>query len=135
MFLKRGAARSKKGKTPKIVQYNRDIICLPSSYGDEGSVSIPRGKQRTLLAKLGLQGKITLSSDMNEEAIRDEIRSAFVKAMGDDPSFLYTLANVRLWWEVPINTFSLSLIPVECTGGVQARKIMHLHFGREKTSN
>ena len=62
--------------------------------GVEGAFSIPRGKQRTLLAKLGLKGKITLSSDMNEEAICDEIRSAFVMAMGDDPSFPFTLLQM-----------------------------------------
>ena len=44
--------------------------------------------------KLGLQGKITLSSDMTEEDIRDEIRSAFTEAMGDDSSFPFTFLQM-----------------------------------------
>ena len=78
------------------MQYNRDIICLPSSYGDGGrrSIPVPRGKQRSLLADLGLQGKITLSSDMDEQAIREEIRSVFIEAVGDDPSFPFTFLQM-----------------------------------------
>lgn len=74
------------------MQYNRDVMCLPSSYGDGGwnSISVPRGKQRAILAKLGLQGKVTLSSDMSEDSICNEIRSAFVEAMGHDSSFPFT---------------------------------------------
>ena len=75
-----------------MVQYNRDVICLPSSYGEEGAkcISIPRGKQRSLLAGMGLQGKVILTSQMSEEDIRSEIRSAFVEAMGNDQSFPFT---------------------------------------------
>ena len=35
-----------------------------------------------MLAKMGLQGKVTFSSIMAEDEIRSEIRSAFVEAMG-----------------------------------------------------
>lgn len=43
-----------------------------------------------MLAKMGLQGKVTLTSQMTEEDIRSEIRSAFNDAMGNDPSFPFT---------------------------------------------
>ena len=39
---------------------------------------------------MGLQGKVTLTSVMVEDEIRSEIRSAFVEAMGNDPSFPFT---------------------------------------------
>ena len=91
-FLRRNASLPKKRKAPKITQYNRDVMCLPSSYGDGGQkcISIPRGQQRAYLAKLGLQGKVTLSSVMCKDSIRDEIRSAFKEAMGQDSSFPFT---------------------------------------------
>ena len=78
------------------MHYNRDVVCLPSCYGDGGkkSISIPRGKQRAILAKLGLQGKITLSSNMTEEAICEEIRSAFMEAMGHDSSFPFAFLQM-----------------------------------------
>lgn len=87
---------SKKSKTTKVVQYNRDIICLPSHYAQGGSksVQIPRGKQRAQLADMGLQGKVTLTSEMSEEAIRAEIRSAFMEAMENDPSFPFTFLQL-----------------------------------------
>ena len=68
------------------------MFCLPSSYREEGakSIPIPRGKQRALLANMGLQGKVTLTSHMTEEEIRSEIRSAFVEAMGINTSFPFT---------------------------------------------
>lgn len=74
------------------MQYTRDVVCLPSSYGEEGnkSIPIPRGKQRSMLAKMGLQGKVTLTSIMTEKEIRSEIRSAFIEAMDNDPSFPFT---------------------------------------------
>ena len=37
---------------------------------------------------------MTLSSDMSEDAIFDEVRSAFSEAMGDDPSFPFTFLQV-----------------------------------------
>ena len=74
------------------MQYIRDVLCLPSCYKEEGAktIAIPRGKQRALLANMGLQGKVTLTSQMTEEYIRSEIRSAFVDAMGSNPSFPFT---------------------------------------------
>lgn len=96
-FLRRNTAKpSKKGKSLKVTHYNRDVICLPVTYSKQGlkSISIPRGKQRIKLAELGLQGKVTLSSDMAEEAIFSEIRSAFTEAMGHDPSFPFTFLQI-----------------------------------------
>ena len=43
-----------------------------------------------MLAKLGLQGKVTFTSAMSEENIRSEIRSAFLEAMEHDFSFPFT---------------------------------------------
>ena len=93
-FLRRNVV--KKEKPTKVTQYNRDIVCLPHSFGKQGlkSITIPRGKQRIRLAELGLQGKVTLSSDMTEEAMLDEVRSAFAEAMGHDPCFPFTFLQV-----------------------------------------
>ena len=37
-----------------------------------------------------LQGKVTVTSQLTEDEIRSEIRSAFVEAMGNDSSFPFT---------------------------------------------
>ena len=77
-----------------MVQYNRDVICLPHSYGEGEvkSIIIPRGSQRSTLANMGLQGKVT--SAMSEEEIRCEIRSAFTDPMGNDPTFPFTFLQL-----------------------------------------
>ena len=96
-FLHRNAIRQhKKGKSPKITYYNRDVICLPQSYarGNCKSIPIPRKKARTTLAEMGLQGKISLRSDMLEEAINCEIRSAFADVMGHDPFFPFAFLQL-----------------------------------------
>ncbi len=84
-FLQRRSfnAGKKKEKVSKIVQYNRDVICLPSSYASNGvnSICIPRGKQLTQLAEKGLQGKVTLNSSMSEEEVRQEIGSIFLVSL------------------------------------------------------
>ena len=98
-FLRRSSAKTlKKEKKNKLIQYNRDVVCLPHSFAKEGlsskSITIPRGKQRIRLAELGLQGKVTLNSDMSEEDIFTEIRSAFADAMGHDPCFPFKFLQV-----------------------------------------
>lgn len=95
-FLLRNSFKEKKAKVQKEVQYTRDIMCIPSSFGEGGikSIPIPRGKARSQLVKLGLQGKVTLSSAMSEEAIMEEIRSAFTEAMGNNPSFPFIFLQV-----------------------------------------
>ena len=61
-----------------------------TSYICHTRFEIPRGKQRIRLAELGLQGKVTLSSDMLEQGIFEEARSAFGEAMGHNPNFPFT---------------------------------------------
>ena len=75
------------------MHYNRDIICLPHTFAKSGlkSISIPRGKQRIRLAELG---KVTFSSEMSEDEISTEIRSAFAEAMGHDPCFPFKFLQV-----------------------------------------
>lgn len=68
------------------------IICLPKSYQINGSIKIPRGqKSREFLARNGLIGKISLSSNMNEEEIMTEISSVFAAKMGSDSNFPFTI--------------------------------------------
>ena len=82
-FHRNAARHSKKGKIPKVTYYNRDIVCLPQSYARENykSIPTPHGKAHTRLAEMGLQGKVSLRSDMLEETINCEICSAFSEAM------------------------------------------------------
>ena len=58
-FLRRDQQKRKKAQ--KVVHYNRDVICC---YG-EGGDTIPRGL--CWLYKMGLQGKVTLTSVMSED--------------------------------------------------------------------
>ena len=77
---------AKKKKT--VETYERDIVCLPYDHpNDSGLFAYPRGKVRTMLARNGLIGKITLHSWMDEEEIRAEICSCFSRAFGNDESF------------------------------------------------
>ncbi len=43
----------------------------------DNSFAYPRGRYRAYLGKLGLIGKLHLSSDMNEDDVKEEIRSVF----------------------------------------------------------
>ena len=73
----------KSGTRQRIYTYDRDIICLPrSQLGKDGLVRISRKKSlRDYLAMNKLVGKIRLTSDMNERAIFQEIRSVFENPM------------------------------------------------------
>ena len=71
----------------KVFTYDRDIICLPKSYGSSSSIPIPRS--RTKLAQNGLIGKIRLRSDMTQEDIFHEIRSVFRGPMEGSSTFLF----------------------------------------------
>ncbi len=86
----------KKGKAPKVINYNRDVICLPSSYACKGvnNISTPRGRQRSHLAEMGLQGKVTVSSDMTEEAVLQEIQSVFSGIIEDDEQFSFKFLQI-----------------------------------------
>ena len=83
-------------KTPKITYYNHDVICLPQSYsrGNFKSIPIPRKAAHTKLAEKGLQGKVSLRSDMLEETINCEIRLAFAEVMGHDPFFPFVFLQL-----------------------------------------
>lgn len=54
---------------------------------NSSSYSYPRGRYRASLGKMGLIGKIHLSSDMNEDDVKKEICSVFQGPMGNDPDF------------------------------------------------
>lgn len=79
--------RSNSKTKEKVFTYDRDIICLPKSYGRSSNIPIPRS--RTQLSKNGLIGKIRLTSDMTQEDIFDEIRSVFRGPMQGSSTFLF----------------------------------------------
>lgn len=82
-----------KAKAPKVITWDRTIVCLPSSYVESlksSDIPIPR-KKRSILAANGLIGKIHLESDWTEEEVFAEIRSVFSSAMGDDSTFPFTI--------------------------------------------
>lgn len=74
--------------------WDKDIICFPEDYiANPQEVSIPRGKSRTELAKMGLVGKIRLDSSMDETDIREEIRSVFSEQMQHDTQFPFKILH------------------------------------------
>ena len=80
-----------KNKAPvreRVYTYDRDIVCLPQSYA--GKI-IPIPRNREVLSRAGLVGKITLSSNMSEEEIFDEIRSVFRGPMGKSSDFPFEI--------------------------------------------
>ncbi len=89
------AQKQKMGKVVKEVTYNRDIICLPMRYlpkSLKSNVKIP--KDRSELSRCGLIGKITLSSNMTQEEIFNEIRSVFRTAMGENKEFSFDVLQL-----------------------------------------
>lgn len=66
------------------------LLCLPRSYESRGgTIKIPRGTGiRDYLAN---NGKIRLTSDMDEKAIFDEIRSVFRTPMNDCHLFDFSI--------------------------------------------
>ena len=73
-----------------MVTWDRTILCLPKGYGaleQSRITAIPKGKARAALQARGLCGKIRLHSDMTEDEVLSEVRSAFRDAMEDDSSF------------------------------------------------
>ena len=85
----------KKTKKERIFSYERDIICLPSWYRSKMSgncIPIPRGiDSRQYLAKHSLLGKITLTSDMTEMQIFNEIYSVFNDSFGGRENFKFLI--------------------------------------------
>ena len=64
----------------------KDIICLPKE-SDGLEILIPRGSSRSALAGKGLIGKLTLSSYMDEQEIRELICEVFQGAFGGDKQY------------------------------------------------
>ena len=87
------AGRSE-GQSPKVVAWDRTIICLPSCYPECSKsgkdIAVPR-KKRAVLATNGLIGKIHLESDWSEDDVFAEIRSVFSDAMENDTHFPFKI--------------------------------------------
>ena len=97
VFLSKRAPRlqSSTSRKEKVYTYDRDIICLPKYYYQNGTIKIPRkSSEREILATNGLIGKIRLSSEMNEGEIENEIRSVFNGPMQDDPLFDFKILQM-----------------------------------------
>ena len=71
------------GRATKCSHYVRDILCLPKSWCDDpGQVVIPRGERRNKLAKNGLFGKISFTSDLSADDMSKEVCTVFATPMG-----------------------------------------------------
>ena len=80
--------KSKKERNwSSVKHWTKDIICLPKE-SDGLEILIPRGSSRSTLARKGLIGKLTLSSYMDEQEIRELICEVFQGAFGGDKQFL-----------------------------------------------
>ena len=93
-FLKRRLPNRDSGKgkkKAKVSTWDRNIMCLPKSLGNEGEIIIPRAASRAELASKGLTGKIHLESWMNEQEVMSEIRSVFQGPMNSDPAFPFSV--------------------------------------------
>ena len=91
-FLKREKTGSGTTATKKKFQeWDRDIMCIPLEYARGSDVTIPRGKLRAEFASKGLAVKIRLNSEMSENEIFAEIRSAFSVVMGNDEDFQFQI--------------------------------------------
>ena len=79
--------------TERLFTYDRDIICLPKSFVEDGGlIKIPRKQHvRDFLASNSLCGKIRLNSAMSEDEIMGEIRSVFKVPMDDDTLFRFKI--------------------------------------------
>lgn len=89
-FLRRNRYEAKPAKRSRSVRsWDRDIICLPQSRHNhsESGISYPRGRYRAELGKMGLIGKLHLTSEMDEDVVQKEIRSVFRGPMGCDENF------------------------------------------------
>ena len=71
-----------------IYTYDRDIVCLPCFYARKSKV-IPIPRDRDEPSSAGLVGKISLTSDMSEEAIFNEIRNVFRDPMRGSTTFAF----------------------------------------------
>lgn len=81
----------------------------------EGNIKIPRSRcAREMLAKNGLIGKVTLTSDMDEDKIRSDIFSIFQKAMRKNSSIsVYHFATSRWHQQVADDPFTFDLLQMD----------------------
>ena len=92
--------------------WNKDIICLPKDYHPNNQkIPISRGAKRGEIAMAGLIGKISLSSTMSEEDIREEICAIFAVVFGGDDKFpfrfLQTVGGGTRYLNMPCQTSNL----------------------------
>lgn len=69
-----------KKRTKDIKVWDRDIICIPQSVRNKtncGTYMYPRGKYRSYLGRVGLIGKLHLTSEMGTDDVVSEICSVF----------------------------------------------------------
>ena len=89
-FLK----KKKKGNT-SIQIWDKDIVCFPQEYVvNPQDIPIPRGKKRLDLNKKGLVGKIRLTSDMDEDEVKEQICSVFADRMNNNCKFPFKVCFI-----------------------------------------
>lgn len=63
--------------------YVRDIVLLPVEFRSEnGSICIPQSTRREKLGKVGLVGKVEITSSMTEDEVHSAICEVFAVPMG-----------------------------------------------------
>ena len=84
-----------KAKSPKVVAWDRTIICLLSCYPECSKsgkeIAVPRKKQ-AVLATNGHIGNIHLENIWSEDDVFAEIRSVFSDAMENDTQFPFRIS-------------------------------------------
>ena len=96
IFSSRQKAKKPPKKAPRVISYDKDVICLLRCYAEKcaSGIPIPRGKARAKLCKMGLVGKLHLNSDMEESEILAETRSVFHDAMDGDGEFPFSFLQI-----------------------------------------
>ena len=85
-FLKK--KKKKGGQSSSLQIWDKDIICFPWDYvKNPNDIPIPRGRKRLELNSQGLIGKVRLTSDMDEDEIREQICSVFSDKMDNNAKF------------------------------------------------
>ncbi|XP_065106167.2 uncharacterized protein [Paramisgurnus dabryanus] len=83
-------------KNKACKHYTRDVVCLP--FSSASTFRIPRGDSRANLARNGLIGKISFTSDWSEAQLKEEMtaifRRTFALSMGQSFPFEY-LSTVK----------------------------------------
>lgn len=83
-------------KNKACKHYTRDVVCLP--FSSASTFRIPRGDSRANLARNGLIGKISFTSDWSKAQLKEEMtaifRRTFALSMGQSFPFEY-LSTVK----------------------------------------